>query len=180
MARAMKGVASAMKTLKQTGVKEVVMLTGDNDGVAKKIADYLGIDKYYSKLLPEHKVYVLKDYLGKHDRLVAMVGDGVNDAAVLARADVGIAMGGIGSDVAIESADIVLMQDNFEKILDLRGISKKVSSIVQGNFVIWGVVNAIGLYLVFTHVIGPSGAAAYNFLTDFIPIANSLRLFRYR
>ncbi|OIP65425.1 MAG: hypothetical protein COV32_00350 [Candidatus Yonathbacteria bacterium CG10_big_fil_rev_8_21_14_0_10_43_136] len=174
------GVASAMKTLKQTGVKEVVMLTGDNDGVAKKIADYLGIDKYYSKLLPEHKVYVLKDYLGKHDRLVAMVGDGVNDAAVLARADVGIAMGGIGSDVAIESADIVLMQDNFEKILDLRGISKNVSSIVQGNFVIWGVVNAIGLYLVFTHTIGPSGAAAYNFLTDFIPIANSLRLFRYK
>ena len=174
------GVASAIQTLKQTGVKEVVMLTGDNDGVAKKIADYLGIDKYYSKLLPEHKVYVLRDYLGKHERVVAMVGDGVNDSAVLARADVGIAMGGIGSDAAIESADIVLMQDNFEKILDLRGISKKVSSIVQGNFVIWGVVNTIGLYLVFTHTIGPSGAAAYNFLTDFIPIANSLRLFRYK
>lgn len=174
------GLASAMKTLKQTGVKEVVMLTGDNEGVAKKIADYLGIDKYYSKLLPEHKVFVLKDYLGKHDRIVGMVGDGVNDAAVLARADVGIAMGGIGSDAAIESADIVLMQDNFEKIIELRGISQKVSSVVRENFVIWGVVNAIGLYLVFTHVIGPSGAAAYNFLTDFIPIANSLRLFRYR
>jgi Cd2+/Zn2+-exporting ATPase len=174
------GVASAIETLKRTGVEEVVMLTGDNDGVAKKIADYLGIDKYYSKLLPEHKVYVLKDHLGKHDRVVAMVGDGVNDAAVLARADVGIAMGGIGSDSAIESANIVLMQDNFEKILELRGISKKVSSIVQGNFVIWGVVNVIGLFLVFNHFIGPSGAAAYNFLTDFIPIANSLRLFRYR
>ncbi len=174
------GVASVMKTLKQTGIKEVVMLTGDNDGVAKKIADYLGIDKYYSKLLPEHKVYVLRDYLGKHDRVIAMVGDGVNDSAVLARADVGIAMGGIGSDSVIESADIVLMQDNFEKILDLRNISKKVSSVVRGNFVIWGVVNAMGLYLVFTHTIGPSGAAAYNFLTDFIPIANSLRLFRYR
>ncbi len=174
------GVAGAIKTLKQTGVNEVVMLTGDNDGVAKKIADRLGIDKYYSKLLPDHKVYVLRDYLGKHDRVIAMVGDGVNDAAVLARADVGIAMGSIGSDVAIESADIVLMQDNFEKILDLRGISKKVSSVVRGNFIIWGVVNTLGLYLVFTHTIGPSGAAAYNFVTDFIPIANSLRLFRYR
>lgn len=175
-----KGVTSAMKELKQTGIKEVVMLTGDNEGVAKKIADQLGIDKYYSKLLPEHKVFVLKDYLGKHDRVVAMVGDGVNDAAVLTRSDIGIAMGGIGSDAAIESADVVLMHDNFEKILELRGISKKVSYVVRENFVIWGVVNAIGLYLVFTHVIGPQGAAAYNFLTDFIPIANSLRLFRYR
>lgn len=174
------GVANAIKTLKKTGIKEVIMLTGDNEGVAKKIADYLGIYKYYFKLLPEHKVFVLKDYLGKNGNIVAMVGDGVNDSAVLARADVGIAMGGIGSDSAIESADIVLMQDNFEKIIELRGISKKVSSIVRGNFVIWGVVNAIGLYLVFTHAIGPSGAAAYNFLTDFIPIANSLRLFRYR
>lgn len=173
------GVAASIKTLRETGVNEFIMLTGDNEGVAKKIADRLGIEKYYSKLLPEHKVFVLKDYLGKHDRVVAMIGDGVNDAAVITRADVGIAMGGIGSDTAIESADIVLMEDNFKKVVELRGISKKVSAIVRENFIIWGTVNAIGLYLVFTHIIGPSGAAAYNFLTDFIPIANSLRLFRY-
>lgn len=174
------GMTESIKALKQSGIKEVIMLTGDNEGVAKNIADRLGIDKYYSKLLPEHKVFVIKDYLGKKGRVVAMVGDGVNDAAVLARADLGIAMGGTGSDAAIESADIVLMHDNFEKILELRGISKKVSDVVRGNFVIWGVVNAIGLYLVFTHVLNPAGAAAYNFFTDFIPIANSLRLFRYR
>lgn len=174
------GVVSAMNALKEAGVKEVVMLTGDNEGVAKSIASILGIDKYYSKLLPEHKVFVLKDHLGKKGQTVAMVGDGVNDAAVLALADVGIAMGGIGSDAAIESADIVLMQDDFEKIVEVQTISKKVSGIVRGNFIIWGVVNAIGLYLVFAHVIGPQGAAAYNFLTDFIPIANSLRLFRYK
>ncbi|MBI5078122.1 MAG: cation-translocating P-type ATPase [Candidatus Yonathbacteria bacterium] len=173
------GIVGSIDTLKKTGVKEVVMLTGDNEGVAKNIAEHLGIDKYYSKLLPEHKVFVLKDYLGKAGRTVAMVGDGVNDAAVLSRADVGIAMGGIGSDAAIESADIVLMQDDFEKIIELRWFSKKVSDVVRGNFVIWGVVNAVGLYFVFTGIFGPSGAAAYNFLTDFIPIANSLRLFRY-
>lgn len=173
------GMMESIKSLKQSGIKEVIMLTGDNDGVAKNIAERLGIDKYYSKLLPEHKVFVLKDFLGKNGRVVAMVGDGVNDAAVLARSDVGIAMGGIGSDAAIESADIVLMQDNFEKIIELRDISKKVSDVVRGNFAIWGVVNVIGLYLVFTHVLNPASAAAYNFFTDFIPIANSLRLFRY-
>jgi len=174
------GVIDAMSVLKKTGVKEIIMLTGDNEGVAKKIADHLGIDKYYSKLLPEHKVFILKDYLGKQGGVVAMIGDGVNDAAVITRADIGIAMGGIGSDVAIESADIVLMQDNFGKILELRSIARKVSAVVRENFIIWGVVNGVGLYLVFAHIIGPSGAAAYNFLTDFLPIANSLRLFRYR
>ncbi|MBI5798847.1 MAG: cation-translocating P-type ATPase [Candidatus Yonathbacteria bacterium] len=174
------GLLGTIASLKRDGVGEMIMLTGDNEGVAKNIAAALGIDKYYSRLLPEHKVLVLKDHLGKRGHTVGMVGDGVNDAAVLMRADVGIAMGGIGSDVAIESADIVLMQDDFNKIVEIREISHKVLAIVRGNFVIWGIVNAIGLYFVFTHVFDPSRAAAYNFLTDFIPIANSLRLFYYR
>jgi len=172
-------VPRSIRALKKDGVNEVIMLTGDNEIVAKNIANNTGIDKYYSKLLPEHKVFVLRDYLGKNNRVVAMAGDGVNDAAVLAHSDVGIAMGGIGSGAAIESADIVLMQDEFEKIVEVRGISKKVSEVVRGNFVIWGVVNIVGLYFVFTGTFGPSEAAAYNFLTDFIPIANSMRLFRY-
>lgn len=172
------GVLESVLTLKKGGVKEVIMLTGDNEGVAKKIADHMGIDKYYSRLLPEHKVYVLEDYIDKKGRTVAMVGDGVNDAAVLTRADIGIAMGGIGTDAAIESADIVLMQDDFTKIIELRHLAQKVLMVARENFAVWAAVNGIGLYFVFTHVIGPSGAAAYNFLTDFIPIANSLRLFR--
>ena len=174
------GVLETVTTLKQSGIKEIIMLTGDNEGVAKNIADHMGIDKYYARLLPEHKVYVLEDYVGKAGRTVAMVGDGVNDAAVLTRSDVGIAMGGIGTDAAIESADIVLMQDDFGKILEVRGIAKKVMAVARENFAIWAVINAIGLYFVFTGVFDPSKAAAYNFLTDFIPIANSLRLFRYK
>jgi len=175
-----KGVAETITALKKGGIKEIIMLTGDNEAVAKSIAKHAGIDKYYAGLLPEHKVFVLKDYLGKHDRTVAMMGDGVNDAAVLTRSDIGIAMGGIGSDAAIDSADIVLMNDDFPKLLDLCSISRKVRAVVSENFTIWALVNILGLFLVFKGVLDPEKAAAYNFITDFIPIMNALRLYRYR
>ncbi len=177
---AREGVAETITTLRNRGVKEFIMLTGDNEGVAKKISEKMGIDSYRAQLLPEQKLSVLEEYVGKNDRTVAMVGDGVNDAAVLTRADVGIAMGGIGTDAAIESADIVLMQDDFRKITELQSIAKKVLAVARENFTIWAVINSIGLYFVFSGVFDPSKAAAYNFLTDFIPIANSLRLFRFK
>lgn len=173
------GVAKTIAALKREGIEETVMLTGDNEAVAQIIAKETGIDEYYSGLLPEKKVALLGQYLGK-TKVVAMVGDGVNDAAVLTRADIGIAMGGIGSDAAIESANIVLMKDDFEKLIELRTIAKNVLAVARENFVIWGIVNVVGLYLVFRGVLHPSGAAAYNFLTDFIPIGNSLRLFNYQ
>lgn len=172
-------VANTIKLLKQMGPLNTVMLTGDNSGVARSIAHKTGIDTYYADLLPEHKVFVLQKFLAPN-KTVAMIGDGVNDAGVLARADIGIAMGGIGADAAIDSADIVLMKDDFSKLLNLRQLSRKVMNVAYGNFVIWGVVNIVGLYLVFTHVLNPAGAAAYNFITDFIPIANSLRMFHYK
>lgn len=172
-------VATTIAALKKSGVNETVMLTGDNETVAEAIAKQTGIDKYHSGLLPENKVSLLVQYLGQK-KTVAMVGDGVNDAAVLARADIGIAMGGIGSDAAIESADVVLMQDDFSKILELREIAKRVLRVAQGNFSIWVIANVIGLYFVFNGTFDPPRAAAYNFLTDFIPIMNSLRLFYYK
>ena len=173
------GIKATMTALKKSGIKETVMLTGDNESVAKEVARQTGVDEYYAKLLPEKKVSILGHYLGT-GRTVAMVGDGVNDAAVLSRSDIGIAMGGIGSDAAIESADIVLMQDDFSKLLELRTLSRKVLFVVRSNFALWAIINSIGLYFVFTGVFDPSKAALYNFATDFIPIANSLRLFRYR
>lgn len=172
-------VKETILRLKKTGIMKTVMLTGDNQGVAKTIAQEVGVDTYYAGLLPEHKVAVLEKFLAPRTT-VAMIGDGVNDAAVLARADIGIAMGGIGSDAAIDSANIVLMKDDFSKLLELRGLARKVINASYINFAIWGITNVIGLYLVFTHVLTPAGAAAYNFVTDFFPIANSLRLFRYR
>lgn len=172
-------VATTITSLKKSGVNETVMLTGDNETVAQAIAKQTGIGKYHAGLLPENKVSLLTQYLGKK-KTVAMVGDGVNDAAVLARADIGIAMGGIGSDAAIESADVVLMQDDFSKILELREISRKVLRVARGNFLIWIIANVVGLYFVFNGTFDPPRAAAYNFLTDFIPIINSLRLFYYK
>ncbi|MHB1118262.1 MAG: heavy metal translocating P-type ATPase, partial [Minisyncoccota bacterium] len=173
------GVAETIASLEKSGVKETIMLTGDNEGAAKSVAQYTGINTYYPKLFPKDKISVLEKYLGR-GRIVAMVGDGVNDAAVLTRSDIGIAMGGIGSDAAIDSADIVLMKDDFPKLLELRSIARKVLAVSHQNFTIWAFINIIGLYFVFTGLLDPSGAAAYNFITDFIPISNALRLYRYQ
>ena len=139
----------AIKNLKINGVKEVVMLTGDNEKVANKIASELGIDKVYSNLLPNEKVDRLEEiFKNKSEKeKVAFVGDGINDAPVLARADVGIAMGALGSDAAIEAADVVLMTDEPSKIAKAIEIARKTNKIVWQNIVFALGVKAIVLIL---------------------------------
>jgi P-type E1-E2 ATPase len=150
------------------------MLTGDNKKVAERVANELGITEFQAGLFPEQKVSYIKQHLnaGKN---VAMVGDGVNDAAAMRIATVGIAMGAIGNDTAIESADIVLMKNDISKISEIMKLARFTARLSIQDFWIWGFSNVLGLSLVFTGIIGPTGAAAYNFLTDFLPLGNSLR-----
>ena len=124
----------ALDMLKLCGC-ETVMLTGDNDATAKSVAEKLGLTSYYAELLPADKVDRLNELKAKGNK-VAFVGDGINDAPVLATADVGIAMGGAGSDIAIETADIVLMQDNPTAISTAKRIAKKTLNIVKENIVV--------------------------------------------
>ena len=159
------------------GVEKVVMLTGDNEQIASRIAAEAGLDDFHANLLPEQKVDYLKKYLSP-DYKVAMVGDGVNDAAALALADIGIAMGGVGTDQAIESSDLVLAKDDLHKLPEMVRLSRYVMKVTWQDFWIWGVTNTIGLVLVFMRILPPEGAAAFNFATDFFPLMNSLRLFR--
>jgi Cd2+/Zn2+-exporting ATPase len=152
------------------------MITGDNENVARRVANQLGIDEYIANLKPEDKLLVIKKLKHKNGYL-AMIGDGVNDAAALALADVSIAMGVKGSDAAIEAADIALMYDDLSRIPEAIRLSRESIFIVKENFIIWALSNIIGLFLVFSGVLGPVGAATYNFLTDFLPIGNVFRIF---
>ena len=139
----------AIAALKNAGVRRTVMLTGDRDAVARRVAEHLGLDQVYSDLLPEDKVALLEELLTSRNpkEVLAFAGDGINDAPVLTRADLGIAMGAMGSDAAIEAADIVLMDDNPLKIAKAIRISRKCMGIVRQNIVFALAVKAVCLVL---------------------------------
>lgn len=126
----------AIEEMRKVGITNVVMLTGDNEAAAAKIAKEVGVDKYYSGLLPNQKVEMLEEIASKNSTgNTAFIGDGINDAPVLARADVGIAMGGVGSDAAIEASDVVFMTDELSKLPIAKRISEKTNKIVWQNIV---------------------------------------------
>ncbi|MFC4770923.1 heavy metal translocating P-type ATPase [Enterococcus hermanniensis] len=145
-------VAAAITEVKHLGVKRTVMLTGDNQAIANAVGQKVGIDQVYSELLPEDKVNYLEAELNREQK-TAFVGDGMNDAPVLARADLGIAMGGLGSDAAIEAADVVIMDDQPAKIPTAIQIARKTMKIVKQN-----IVFAIGIKIIVL-VLGALGFA---------------------
>ena len=146
----------AVEELKALGIKECVMLTGDSHAAASKVAESLGISRVYSQLLPGQKVERVEQLLKDQEKgeLVAFVGDGINDAPVLARADIGIAMGAMGSDAAMEAADVVLMDDDPLKIAKAIGISRKCLAIVYENIIFAITVKLLSLVLVAAGVAG--------------------------
>jgi Cd2+/Zn2+-exporting ATPase len=179
--RIKEGAKLAVRELKERGVENVVMLTGDRDQVAQQVARGLGIDKVYSELLPQDKVAAIEELtagLGKKKKLI-FVGDGINDAPVLARADIGVAMGALGSDAAIEAADIVLMTDELAKLpvaLDIASWTRRI--VWQNIFFALGVkgivlvMGAFGIATMWEAVFADVGVAL-------IAVLNAMRVMRH-
>jgi heavy metal translocating P-type ATPase len=174
------GAREALAELRRTGVKRLVMLTGDNAATAKVIADEVGVDEVRADLMPEDKVNAIAD-LQQQGHRVAMVGDGINDAPALARADVGIAMGGGGTQAALEAADIALMTDDLSKIAAARAIARRAYRTVQENlFVGVGVVHVLGITAALLGWIGPIQAAIIHLGPDVLVFVNSVKLLKVR
>ena len=169
------GIATSIKEMKQNGVKKVVMLTGDNSYVAEKISKEASIDETWAELLPEEKVEHVKKYQSQ-GYMTTMIGDGVNDAPALATADIGIAMGVSGTDVAIETAGIVLTTDDLAKVSKLIKLSQKALIVIKQNIMFSLAVNILGLILSALGVITPITASIVHESSALIVVFNSLRL----
>lgn len=171
---------AAIRGLKKMGVGRTIMLTGDEERIGKAVAEELGLDGYYAQLLPDQKVQVLEqiDSKKRPGSKLVFVGDGINDAPVLARADIGIAMGGLGSDAAIEAADVVLMTDEPSKLLEAIQVAKATRRIAQQNIIfalgikgIFLVLGALGLVGMWLAVFGDVGVAL-------IAVFNAMRILK--
>lgn len=168
------GSKKAIQKLKALGIKNTIMLTGDNQATANQISKELALGECYAELLPQNKVEILEKYLNKENKVI-FVGDGINDAPVLARADIGVAMGGIGSDAAIEAADVVIMNDDIGKIETGIMIARNTNRIVNQNIVfalgikaVVLVLGALGIATMWMAVFADVGVAL-------IAILNSMR-----
>ncbi|OQY10848.1 MAG: heavy metal translocating P-type ATPase [Marinitoga sp. 4572_148] len=170
------GVAEIIKNLKKLGVKKTVMLTGDSKKVAESVAKEIEIDEYYAELLPGDKVKFFEKF--KDGVSTAFVGDGINDAPVLTRADVGIAMGGLGSDAAIEAADVVIMDDDISKLVDSIKISRKTLKITWQNITI---VLGVKILFLILGALGKTdmwGAVFADVGITLIAVFNTLRILK--
>ena len=170
--------AEAVRALREVGIRRIVMLTGDNPGVAEAIARSVGIDEVRAGLLPEDKVTAIKE-LTAQDK-VAMVGDGVNDAPALAHATVGIAMGGAGTAAALETADVALMGDDLSRLPFAIGLSRQSRRIIKQNLAVSMGVIALLIVASVTGVVGIGPAVVVHEGSTLVVIANGLRLLRFR
>ena len=170
----------AIAELKRIGVEKAVMLTGDDEKIGKAVAGELGLDEYYAQLLPDQKVEKLEmlDSKKRQGSKLAFVGDGINDAPVLARADVGIAMGGLGSDAAIEAADVVLMTDEPSKLVEAIDVAKATKRIVIQNITIALAIKGVFLILGAFGIAGMWEAVFGDVGVAMIAVLNAMRIMR--
>lgn len=171
-------VPAALQSVRSLGVRQIELLTGDNDRTAAALGERLGV-QYRANLLPEDKIRIVKEYQAQ-GHVVVMVGDGVNDAPALAQADVGIAMGAAGTDVAIEAAHVALMREDWTLVPDVFRIAHRTMKIVKMNLIFTTLYNVIGLSLAAFGFLPPILAAAAQSLPDLGILGNSSRLLRQR
>ena len=171
-------VPAALEAARALGVRHIELLTGDNERTASTLAEKLGVS-YRANLLPENKIDIVKEYQAK-GHVVVMVGDGVNDAPALAQADVGIAMGAAGTDVAIEAAHIALMREDWSLVPDVLRIAQRTMRIVKMNLAFTTLYNIIGLSLAAIGILPPVLAAAAQSLPDIGIMGNSARLLKQK
>lgn len=168
-----------LEALRTKGVRRIVMLTGDHPETAAAVATELGIDEWRAEVLPEDKLQVVRA-LQDEGYVVGMVGDGVNDAPALAAADIGIAMGLAGTDVAVETADVALANDDLRRLLDVRDLGGRAVEVIRQNYGMSIAVNAAGLLIGAGGALSPVLAAILHNASSVAVVANSSRLIRYR
>ena len=169
----------AVDELKKMGIKQVIMITGDNPYSAARTAKEMGIDRFYSQVLPQDKLKIIRD-LQAEGHKVMFAGDGVNDAPALAAADIGVAMGMGGTDVALETAEIGLMADEIERLPQIIGLSRKALKVIRANVIFSMSVNLISVFLGSFGVIGPVIGALIHEGSSVPVLANSARLVNYK
>ncbi|EUA59138.1 copper-translocating P-type ATPase [Mycobacterium intracellulare 1956] len=171
--------AEVLKRLRATGIRRIVMLTGDHPETAAAVANELGIEEWRAEVLPDDKLEVVKA-LQDEGYVVGMVGDGVNDAPALATADIGIAMGLAGTDVAVETADVALANDNLQRLLDVPDLGARAVEVIRQNYGMSIAVNAAGLLIGAGGALSPVLAAILHNASSVAVATNSSRLIRYR
>ncbi len=174
------GIRETMQRFKKLGIEHVVMLTGDNEYTAKAICDEAGISEFKANLLPEQKLDAIKELQAKGYK-VAMVGDGVNDAPALVLADLGIAMGGAGTDVAIESSKLTLMSDNITMLPSAFALCQRAYFMIKQNIIVFAVcVNVIGVFLSSLGFLNPIAAALVHNCSSIFVVLNSSRMLTWK
>jgi len=169
----------AIKSIQESAIREICMITGDNPRTAAAIADATGIDKYYAEQLPEDKGFAVAQLKAKGYH-VAMIGDGINDAPALALADIGIAMGAAGTDVAVKTADIALMSDDISKIPYLFRLSRHILRTININILVSTLINSVSIGLASLGIMGPIMGALVHNAGSVLVVLNSSRLIRYK